>query len=285
MNVLSTQTSSIGMVGKYTEDSLPDEILSKISNGLLYVNEDGSFLPVLASSWDVSKDKLVYTFYIRKDILWNDNTFFKANDINYHFTDVKSKPIGDYKIQFTLTKPLAIFPVYLSKPLIKYPLNGVGGLYKVNRIKHSGDHITELYLTPNKKDLAPIVYKFYTAESLMINAYKSGDINQMRVSRKTVADMFTGWKNSTITRTVDYSNLFTLFFNYRNPLLKENDVRNAIDMAIDRSKLANYGFEARTSIPPNSWAFNSDMKKRVFDMAYLSRGLLKNTKRQLTPQS
>ena len=41
INLLTPQNTIIGMVGAYTVDTLPDDILSKISNGLLYMNEKG----------------------------------------------------------------------------------------------------------------------------------------------------------------------------------------------------------------------------------------------------
>src|SRR5438128_1424016 len=53
VNVLSSKKEIIGMIGPYDLTTLPDEILTKISNGLVFVNEKGQITPILAESWDV----------------------------------------------------------------------------------------------------------------------------------------------------------------------------------------------------------------------------------------
>lgn len=266
ITLLSPQTAEIGMVGSYTMDTLPDEIVSKISNGLIYVNEKGKIVPILADSWEMLNNGLTYRFHLKKNILLDDNTFFTAKNINYRFKDVTVQAKGDYLVEFRLKKPLAIFPMYLTKPVIKYPYIGIGGLYRVDHLKYKYDKITEISLAPNKKDIQRILYKFYANESQMINAYKLGQINQMTVSKKSIADTFVEWKNTKVEKAVDYSNLLTLFFNYNNPLLREREVRAAAKMSIDRSKFAEVGVDARSSIPPNSWAYNKDIKDTVYDM-------------------
>lgn len=265
VNLLTPQNTTIGMVGSYTLDTLPDDLLSKISNGLLIMNEKGKPIPVLAESWELLENGLVYRFQLKKNILLDDGTFFTARDINYTFKDVTMRIKGDYLVEFVLKKPLAIFPIYLTRPIIKYPRYGIGGLYKIDHLKYKYDKLLELSLAPNKKDLTPLTYKFYPSESQMINAYKLGQISQMDVSKKSIADIFTSWKNTKVDKVIDYSNLLTLFFNYNNQLLKEKEVRSAIKMSIDREKFADLGASAKTSIPPTSWAYQSTMKSPVYD--------------------
>ena len=100
----------------------------------------------------------------------------------------------DYLVEFVLKKPLAIFPIYLTKPIVKYPKLGIGGLYKIDRYKYKYDKLLELSLTPNKKDLTRITYKFYPSESQMINAYKLGQITQMDLSKKALLMYFCNGK-------------------------------------------------------------------------------------------
>ncbi len=277
ITLLSPQTTEIGMVGSYTIDTLPEDILAKISNGLIYVNEKGKIIPVLADSWEMLRDGKTYRFHLKKNILLDDNTFFTAKNINYRFKDVEIEAKGDYLIEFRLKKPLAIFPMYLTKPVIKYPYIGVGGLYKFDHVKYKYDKITEISLAPNKKELPRLLYRFYANESQMINAYKLGQINEMTVSKKNIADIFSEWKNTEVQKAVDYSNLLTVFFNYNNPLLKEKEVRSAIKMSINRSLFSDLGIDARSSIPPTSWAYNKDLKEPVYDID-LAQKLIKKYK-------
>jgi len=265
IQLLSSRNIIIGYDNQVTIDSLPEDINNKISNGLLFVNNQGQIFPLLASSWEKLNNGLTYRFHIKKDVLWNDGKLFTVADITYKFKDVSVNRIGDYTIEYTLQKPFSNFPLYLTKPIIKYPYIGVGGLYSIDRVKQEQGKISEIRLVPNKKDLSPIIYRFFDSESTMVSAYKLGSIHEMTVSKKNIADVFLTWKNTDVIKKTDYSRLFTLFFNYNNPILKERELRSGISSAIDRSKLDTLGMVADTSIPPLSWAHNSAIKQNTYD--------------------
>src|SRR3989344_2364567 len=271
-----TKKDIIGLVGDYDYNNIPEEISNKISNGLLFINEKGEFNPAIASSWEISDNGKEYRFHIRDGLIWSNGKKFSTRDIFYNFKDIETKVIDDKTIYFKLKKPLPVFPTYLKKPIILFPLVGVAGLYKVDRIKLRYGTIIELALSPNKKDLPFTIYKFYRTESELINAYKTGEINHMIIAKKNISDIFQKWKNSTITKTVDYSRLLSLFFNFNNPLLKDKDIRQAMMMAIDRSKFKDFGETALGPIPPLSWAYNSDLKNPIFDQTGAEK-ILKKT--------
>ncbi|WP_333714475.1 ABC transporter substrate-binding protein [Yoonia sp.] len=48
---------------------------------LIEYNNDGSFAPMLLSSWDVNDDATVYTLNVRPGVTWNDGTPFTAADV------------------------------------------------------------------------------------------------------------------------------------------------------------------------------------------------------------
>lgn len=266
----------VGLVGTYDSNNMPDNVLSKVSNGLVVLNEKGEILPILISNWEVSNDGKQYVFYLRKNLFWNDGKPFTAVGLDYKFKDVEVKVLNDYKIEFKLKKPLPIFLTYLATPIVRYPLVGVAGLYRTDRVKSQYGNIREVYLNPNKNNLPYIVYKFYDNETKMIDAYKLGEINQMVISKKSVADTFSNWKNTIIDKNVDYSRLMTLFFNMNNDFLKQKDSRRAIEMAISRTQFSEDGIEAYGPIPPVSWAYNQNIKKAQFDPD-LSAKMLKKT--------
>ncbi len=267
----------IGLIGDYDYNNLPDEITSKISNGLLYLNEKGELIPALASSWEVSQKGKEYRFHLRDGLIWSNGKKFSAYDIHYQFKDIATKVLDDKTIYFTLSKSLPIFPTYLKKPIIQYPLIGVAGLYKVDNIISKYGLINEISLSPNKKDVPFLVYKFYHSEGELINAYKIGSINQMSISKKSVADVFKTWKNSTVSKSVDYTKLLALFFNFNNEFLKQKEVRQALVSAIDRSKLQDFGELAVGPIAPNSWAYNSNLKIPLFERASAQKVLKKDS--------
>lgn len=279
-NILSTQKRIVGLVGTYDFNSIPDEITNQISNGLIYINEKGEIIPALATSWEVRNNGKEYRFHLKNNLIWDNGKKFTASDIHYSFVDIQVKPVDDKTIDFFLTKPLPIFPTYLRQPLIRYPLLGIAGLYHVSRMKTRFGYVNEVSLEPNKKDLPSLTYKMYNDETQLLAAYKRGEINEFSVTKKSLADNFTSWKNTKIDRTIDYSQLMTLFFNHSGELLRQKEaadqkeIKGAVISAINQSKFNELGEVATGPIQPISWAYNPDLKKNVYD-ADVAKKLLK----------
>ncbi|MCS7093014.1 MAG: ABC transporter substrate-binding protein [Patescibacteria group bacterium] len=256
----------IGLVGTYSLDNPPDEITNQISQGLISFDLQGRIIPILANHWEMKDGGKRYRFYLKDNLFWNDNKKFSAYEINYRFEDVETKVIDEKTIDFILKKPLEIFPIYLSKPIIKKPLVGVAGYYRVSKIRTSAGYLREVSLNSNLRNLPSFSYFFYQNENQLINAYKKGEITQMRVFKKSIADSFSDWKNTQIEKFVDYSKLLTLFFNFKNPYLNDRELRNALSMLIDVAKFSQFGEPARGPISPTSWAFNSRLKSYFYDL-------------------
>ncbi|MFH0772787.1 MAG: ABC transporter substrate-binding protein [bacterium] len=264
----------VGMVGTYNAqsfDKLPDEILTKISSSLTSVNEKGIVLPLLATTWEHSSDEKTYTFTIRRNVLLNNGRMFNAHNVSFSFQDVTQKVVDDYTLQFTLRQPLAIFPLYLTKPVIVYPYIGVAGLYSVEKVKVKNNNIQEVVLSPNRKDVEPITYVFFSTEGDMITAYKRAKINEMSITNRTLANAFLSWNNSTVSKNVNYDKLLTLFYNANNPLLKEKDFRNAVESSIVYENFKDIGELVSSPIPPISWAYNRSLKNRETDIEFAKK--------------
>lgn len=275
---MTTDTQIVGIAGKYTVNNLPDEVLTKISNGLLYINEKGQVIPLLAESWEEVESGKEYRFQLKKDLLWNDGEPFLARDLNYKFKEATKTIEGGLTLSYNLEKPLPIFPIFLTKPIIKSPLVGVAGLYKVEKAKIVAGQVEELRLTPNKPDLPILIYKFYDTETKLINAYKLGEITHMKTSKKKVADNFATWKNTKIEKSVDYTQVMTLFYNMNHPLLKEEkDVRHALSMAIEKDNFSEFGDDAKGPIPPISWAYQQPTKQYSYNPSLATKLLKKYT--------
>lgn len=83
-------TYSEGLSGKvttinplYVESSASADVNAVVFSGLTRVNENRQIEGDLASKWDISQDKKVYTFYLRPNIYWQDNTALTADDIAF----------------------------------------------------------------------------------------------------------------------------------------------------------------------------------------------------------
>ena len=261
-----TKKQIIGLVGTYSNpSSLPTEITGKVSNGLIFVKPDGIVVPALASTWETQENGKKFLIHLKPNLIWNDGKKFTAYDVDYRFKDVKLKVLDENTLTFELKSSLPIFITYLNKPLIRYPLNGVGGLYRTGKISMKNGVINEVYLLPNKKGIPNIIYKFYGSDDELIVAYKKGEITEFSTSKKALVDQFYQWKNTKIVSSVDYTRLLTLYFNFKNPLLAERDIRSAIRMGINNAKFKDFGQIALTSIPPTSWAYNTQTKPAVYE--------------------
>ncbi|MFH1827528.1 MAG: ABC transporter substrate-binding protein [bacterium] len=265
----------IGLTGNYNITNIPEEILTKISHGLVTVGPKGEVLAALASSWEMVDNGREFIFHLKNDLLWDDGKKLSAKDITYNFKDVEVILIDDNTINFKLKDKLAIFPTFLSKPVIKYPLHGVVGLYKVDKINLRQGLIKEIHLSPNKKDLPLIIYKFFDSESKLISAYKLGEVNQITILKENIANNFKNWKNTKVTKQVDYSKVMTLFINMNNQLLTEKDVRDAITSSLPINKLSEYGEIAKGPIPPTSWAYYENLKQPMENLEVSKDSLTK----------
>ena len=84
------------------------------------MNEELEVIPSISSSWKISEDGLVYTFFLRKDVYFHDHKFFEngkgrrvvASDFVYSFDRLLSSKlfllVRGCLIMFLLTIQLMI---------------------------------------------------------------------------------------------------------------------------------------------------------------------------------
>lgn len=56
-------------------------------------NRTLEYKPKLAETWEVSDDKMTYTFHLRKDVKWHDGQPFTADDVIYTFNQITSDKV------------------------------------------------------------------------------------------------------------------------------------------------------------------------------------------------
>jgi len=116
--IVAKETSTTAITGYFFEG------LTKTNGVTLEVE------PNLASSWEVSKDGLVWTFYLRRDVEWFDGSSFTARDVAFTFNQLiynpdipnsardiftiegetfKVKAIDEFTVKFTLPCKFAPF--------------------------------------------------------------------------------------------------------------------------------------------------------------------------------
>lgn len=262
----------IGYVGDYSPSNLPLEIQKKISYGLTDVAPDGKAIPGLATSWEATESGTLYTFHLKSNASWHTKKSVVASDINYNINNVTFSALDAHTIQVKLPSAFSPFSVLVSKPIFKENLNGFGQ-YTVSNIRLKGGRITYLKLTPVDDGTLPVMeYRFYRNEAQAVTAYKLGEIDELT----DISELDTAmeqWKNTKIQKTLNKNRIITLYFNMKDPLLKDKQTRQLFAYAVP-----DLGFtRAYSPIAETSWAYTDDVKHYDTDLKQAEK-LLDSTK-------
>lgn len=257
----------VGVVGKYTLETLPNEITTQISSGLTKLDEEGIVVPNVAERISIEDDGQTYRFIIRKGIKWQDGETLDPSDINYQLKDTEVISTKN-DIVFKLPAPFAPFPNVVTQPLLKkvnepYRLffsreNLVGiGNYRITDYKIKNNQLTEISIDSVDERK---IYRFYLSEREMVLAFKRGEIDIMENLSQTHG--LESWKNVTLESELRTDRYLALFFDNNNPLFPKN-IRQALSYATNKptDESRAYG-----PINPNSWAYLEGGKSYEYDL-------------------
>lgn len=223
------EKETIGMVGTYTIDSLPQEILSKISKGLTKTEIDGTVKPDIAEKWKIAPNGKAYAFILRKDIYFSDGTNLTSSDINYDFADVSVTRPDKYTIIFNLKDNYSPFLTTVARPIFKKGFVGVGD-YLVKKIKLNGNFIESIELYSEKYHKALIYQLFYPTVSALKTAFLLGEVSRitnlpdLNIENTT----FNSFKNTIVLKKINQTKLVTLFYNTQDKVLSAKTLREGL---------------------------------------------------------
>jgi peptide/nickel transport system substrate-binding protein len=255
-----------------------DADLSKIIyNGLLKYDDKGALIPDLAERYEISEDKTVYTFYLKKNVTWHDGVSFSARDVIFTFNlisdpayksplrsnwqGVTANLVDDSTVTFT-TSPYAgflsnatfgILPQHLwdsVKPenfsLAQFNLEPIG----TGPFKYSGSYQKDskgnilsykLVANPNYFDgkpyLSKITFNYYTDEDSALDAYNRKEIMGMSSISSQKIAAIKN-KNSSLEHIFSIPRYSAVFLNQSKSLpLADDKVREALNYATDRKEI------------------------------------------------
>ena len=70
------------------------DLASLVFSGLTRLGPEGDVLPDLAESWEISDDGLVYTFHLRRDVVWHTGAAFTAEDAVFTYAMLADSELG-----------------------------------------------------------------------------------------------------------------------------------------------------------------------------------------------
>jgi peptide/nickel transport system substrate-binding protein len=262
---------TVGIIGKYTIEDLPSEIIKLIGDGLTNITQEGQIEPSLAESWEINNEGKQYIFSIKDNLFWHDGRKIISKNIDYNFSDVATTYPDNKHLVFDLKEPFAPFLTTVSRPVFEKGLIGSGN-YRVKSIKKNGQTVEKLHLVPINKNsnLPSYLYKFYPNESSAITAFKLGEIDIIKdLSRQ---DEINNLKNTKIGSEVKYDRFVGIYFNTDNQSLSNKNIRQALAYAIRKP----WQPRAITSVNQKNWAYNSSVKPYDYDLSNAKNLLMKS---------
>lgn len=219
--------------------------------------------PALAERWEHSDDYTEWKFYLRKDVKWHDGTLTTAHDVKFTMDLLKNPDVGDWRhvdttveviddfsLIFRYKQPKiyvwyqTFYPKHLLEELDpkkfwewdfwKQPVGN--GPYRY--VRHMPGVMSEVEVNPdfygNKPKIERVVFKFLNEPSL--TELLSGNVDALDVPRNF---LFMLPKNNNFCSYHSWNPAFIfIYWNHKNPLFKDVEIRKALTMAINREELA-----------------------------------------------
>jgi peptide/nickel transport system substrate-binding protein len=262
---------AVRLMPNTTSDSASNRIQGFIFDGLVSTDIKGQIIPSVATKWDISKDKLTYTFYMRKDVTFHDGKKLTAYDVEHSFKlymDKKSinpykssiKDIekitvkNDYTIEFKLKQPYvfflfgagqAILPKHYVKTVeefnssTKLHRNPIGsGPFKFKEWRTA----ERIVLTANTKYwdgrpyLERLIMKVVPDSNVEVINLLKGNVDFVEsIQPKQVATV----KRNKNVKVVKYDSAGFSMIGYNNesPFLNDEKVRRALAIGLDRKSI------------------------------------------------
>lgn len=299
------------------ENTATSDVSSLVFNGLTRVNTERIIEPDLAERWEVSADQKSYTFYLRKDVLWQDGQAFSAKDVAFtvaaiqnpdsrsplsaNWQGIKFEVINDYTIRFNLpnsytsflsTTTVGILPHHLLdsirlstlriNPFSQNPI-GTGPYRLENLSKDSGVIVlkaNERYFR-GRPLMDEVHFALYDSPASLLDGYARKQV--LGISQLNPDQLAVAKKNDNLTiRSFSLPAYVGLFFNTKTPYLTEASTRQAIARAIDRNRIID-GTLSGSAVPvyypilPGQAGFNAKAARYSYDLARATTDL-KNKK-------
>jgi peptide/nickel transport system substrate-binding protein len=255
------------------------DLVSLVYSGLMRGTEDGTLIPDLAESYEISEDGLTFTFTLREDLTFHDGSPLTADDVIFtiakaqdpalkspkraNWDGVVVQKIDDRTIMFTLEQvyapflentTLGILPAHIWKqasseefPFSQFNSEPIGsGPFRVAQVDRTSSGIPERYrLVPfadsalGQAYIASLHIHFYGNTDALIQAYRNKEIDSTSGLPPEQLGSIVGHAGAKVLEA-PLSRLFAVFFNQnQNPIFADRSVREALSLSLDKEGIVN----------------------------------------------
>lgn len=179
-------------------------------------------------------------------------------------------------MEFKLPNPIASFPQALNKPIFKVNSFYGTGDFRIVKIDQVDGVVKKIVIHPKDSKLPKVEIKFYPTEEQLENALRIGEV---KTATTGSAGNFENYKNIDVEKKEDQSQTVTIFLNNQDPTTVSKELRQALYYAIDRS--SSEGEIAHGPIPPQSWVYNSSIKRYDYNSAKAKELLAKTDQEKI----
>ena len=116
-------------------------VAGKIYQGLLRYSFDLKPLPVLAKSWTISPDGLVYTFNLEPDVTWHDGERFTADDVVFSTTKMLPETHARWRGMYDRCKEITAIDPHTVRFVLKQPFGAFISAFLQNGCPMMPKHI------------------------------------------------------------------------------------------------------------------------------------------------
>lgn len=258
-------------------NDVDSDISRLIFSGLLKYDANLQLVPDLTESWEASEDQKEYTFVIRQDVVWHDGEPLDIDDLIFTYESIKDsdfkspllisfrgveiEKVDSRTIKFILPDSfpsflevltVGILPEHIwaeippiNANLTEYNIKPIGtGAWKFKSLtKDKLGNVKSYILEPNENYYGPkpfiqkLTFKFYPDFETAVAALKNNSIEGISFLPKELREELSGEKR--LKYYSYYLPQYTaMFFNQKqNKILKDKNVRKALALSIDKSKI------------------------------------------------
>lgn len=277
ITTLRVSAVNLDTINPITSNNQNVQDISKlIYEPMLSLTEDYQIENCLAKEW-ISLSDTAYVIVLKEGVRWQNGGLLTANDVKFTIEQIKEigpnsiyyqnvehiinvEILSTYTIKITIDNKIPFFEYNFTFPIMSsqyYENDFIGTSTKNNTAPGTGKYVignitsTEIELKKNntwwgllegkKLSLDTVLVKLYTSAGEAYNAFKLGNLDLMATQSLNYEDYIGTMGYNTaeyIGREYDY-----LALNCSSEMLKNQELRKAINYAIDKSSIITSVYE------------------------------------------